>query len=106
MNGKIETLKSNTFVLNCYGKPFFPQFYVDGNILHVWVVGYTDQVGEASSYKAELCFYNGGGSNLMATCYDLVKDTKMDKQLLKSGEHGIIYSLKNLNLSWQRHKWI
>ena len=78
-NGNIETLKNDTFVLNSYGKPFFPQFYVNGNFLHIWIVGYTDDIAEASSYEAELCFYNGDGSRKGNICYDLVKDTKMDK---------------------------
>ena len=42
-NGTLEDLKKSTFVLNCYGKPFFPQFYVNGNVLHFWVVGHGDR---------------------------------------------------------------
>ena len=36
-------LKKNTFILNSFGRPFFPQFKIDDNILHVWVVGNGDQ---------------------------------------------------------------
>ena len=42
--GSLEDLEKNTFVLNCYGKPFYPQFYVnDGILMHYWVVGQGDQ---------------------------------------------------------------
>ena len=41
--GSIEDLKKNTFILNSFGRPFFPQFKIDDNILHVWVVGNGDQ---------------------------------------------------------------
>ena len=27
-NGSIETLKTSTFIMNCFDKTFFPQFYI------------------------------------------------------------------------------
>ena len=41
--GSLEELKKNNFILNIYGKPFFPQFYVNGSLLHIWVVGHGNQ---------------------------------------------------------------
>lgn len=95
-DGNIETLKNGTFVLNRYGKPFFPQFYIKDNLLHFWIVGYTDDIVEASSYEVELAFFIRNGSSPISVTYDLVKDTKIDKKLLTSGNRGMIFSLKYL----------
>ena len=36
--GSCDTLRKGHFILNNYGKYFFPQFFVNGNLLHFWVV--------------------------------------------------------------------
>ena len=48
--GSLEDLGKNVFVLNNYGRPFFPQFYVKGHFLHFWVVGHGDQ-NEVNSFE-------------------------------------------------------
>ena len=48
--GSLKDLKKNNFILNSYGKPFFPQFYVNGKLLHFWVVGHGNQ-DEISSFE-------------------------------------------------------
>ena len=56
-NGTLEDLKKSTFILNSYGKPFFPQFYVNGKVLHFWVVGHGERHGfssfEVSSFHVD-----------------------------------------------------
>ena len=42
--GSLEDLKKSTFILNCNGKPFFPQFKIDDDNLHIWVIGDEDKM--------------------------------------------------------------
>ena len=51
--GSREDLKKSVFILNCYGKPFFPQFFFNKEMekfLHFWVVGHGDQA-EMNSFE-------------------------------------------------------
>ena len=41
--GSVEDLEKSTFIMNCYGKPFYPQFQVHEKLLHFWVVGHGNQ---------------------------------------------------------------
>ena len=38
--GTFEDLGKSVFILNCHGKPFFPQFRFDKRFLYLWVVGH------------------------------------------------------------------
>ena len=53
--GSLEDLEKSTFILNCYGKPFFPQFIVEENVLHFWVVGHGNQ-DEINSFEVNYLF--------------------------------------------------
>ena len=91
--GTAYQLNEKTFILNSYGKPFFPQFYIKGNMLHFWIIGHCDEV-EASMFEASISFFYNGKWN--RALMDNVKPIDMDKQSLKNGEFGLIFSLKTL----------
>ena len=60
--GSREDLKKSVFILNCYGKPFFPQFFFNKkmeNFLHFWVVGHGDQA-EMNSFEMSVDFFLDG----------------------------------------------
>ena len=42
--GTSEDLEKSVFILNCHGKPFFPQFRFDERFLYVWVVGHGNEI--------------------------------------------------------------
>ena len=90
--GNLEDLKKNNFVLNCYGKPFYPQFYVKEYVLHCWIIGHGDKV-EINSFKANLKIYIEGRSLLLQ---DFVKSIDIDKNLLTSGQDGMAIPVKIL----------
>ena len=90
--GNLEDLKKNNFVLICYGKPFYPQFYVKENVLHFWVVGHGDQT-EINSFKVRMQFFVEGRHLLME---DFVKSIDIAKNLLTSGQEGMMVPVKNL----------
>ena len=92
-NGTVQQLSDKTFILNSYGKPFFPQFHINGNTLHFWVVGHCDEV-EANMFEASISFFYNGKWN--RALMDNVKPIDMDKQSLKNGEFGLIFPLKTL----------
>ena len=103
-SGTIEQLKTKTFILNrrekdyncslnSYEKPFFPQFYVNGNMLHFWIVGLSHEY-DASMYEASISFfYNGKWNQSMR---DTVKHIDIEKELLKSGELGLAFPMKTI----------
>ena len=94
--GSLEELEKNNDILNCYGRPFYPQFYVKGNVLHVWVVGHGDQT-EISSFDYTLESY----VNEKKFCSsDSVKAIDTDKNLLTSGQDGITVPVKKLTHSY------
>ena len=41
--GSLEDSEKSTFILECYGMQFFPQFYKSGTLFHFWVIGQGDQ---------------------------------------------------------------
>ena len=102
--GTIEQLKTKTFILNrrekdyncslnSYERPFFPQFYVNGNMLHFWIVGLSHEY-DASMYEASISFfYNGKWNQSMR---DTVKHIDIEKELLKSGELGLTFPVKTI----------
>ena len=90
--GNLEDLKKNNFVLNCYGKPFYPQFYVKENVLHFWVVGHGDQT-EINSFKVRMQLFVEGRDLLIE---DFVKSIDIEKKFLTSGQQGMMVPVKNL----------
>ena len=90
--GSLEDLKKNNGILNCYGRPFYPQFHVKGSVLHVWVVGYGDQT-EISSFDYALEFYV---NEKKFSSTDTVKTIDTEKKLLTSGQDGIMVPVKKL----------
>ena len=90
--GNLEDLKKNNFVLNCYRKPFYPQFYVKGNVLHFWVVGHGNQT-EINSFKFRMQLFVEGRDLLIE---DFVKSIDIEKNLLTSGQDGMMVHVKNL----------
>ena len=42
--GTFEDLEKSVFILNCHGKPFFPQFRLHEDFLYVWVVGHGNEI--------------------------------------------------------------
>ena len=92
--GTIDTLKTSTFILNSYKKPFFPQFFVNGNLLNIWVITHGDCLEEASSFNATISFFiNGKCSQTMC---DLAKPMNTEKTLLTSGKFGMSFVLRKL----------
>ena len=90
--GSLEDLKKNNSILNCYGRPFYPQFHVKGSVLHVWVVGHGDRT-EISSFDYALEFYVNEKKFVLP---DTVKAIDTDKNLLTSGQSGLMVPVKNL----------
>lgn len=95
--GTIETLKNSTFILNSYGKPFFPQFVVIGNWLYVWVIGHGDIV-EMSKFIAVLEF--DYGNELSSTLTEIVKHIDVKSGAIDSGEFGMALSIARLTQSF------
>ena len=92
--GGLEDLVKSTFILNSYGKPFYPQFHVNkkAKTLHFWVVGHGDQA-EIDSFEFDVTFYRNGKKLLVS---DFVKLIDIDKNLLTSGQDGVMIPVKNL----------
>ena len=86
--GTLEELKTSVFVLNSYGKPFFPQFHVNGNHIYIWVVGHGDQA-EIDSFEVSMKFFRFGWPKL-GFMQDSVKALDTDKNLLTTGEDGMV----------------
>ena len=86
--GTLEELKTSVFVLNSYGKPFFPQFHVNGNLIYIWVVGHGDQA-EIDSFEVSMKFFRFGWPKL-GFLQDSVKAIDTDKNLLTSGQDGMV----------------
>ena len=86
--GTLKELKASVFVLNSYGKPFFPQFHVHGNYLHVWVVGHGCWP-EIDSFEVSVKFFRFGWPKL-GFMQDSVKGLDTDKKLLISGQDGMV----------------
>ena len=86
--GTLKELKTSVFVLNSYGKPFFPQFHVHGNYLHVWVVGHGCWP-EIDSFEVSVKFFRFGWPKL-GFMQDSVKGLDTDKKLLISGQDGMV----------------
>ena len=95
--GTIETLKNSTFILNSYGKPFFPQFVVNGKWLYVWVIGHGDIV-EMSKFIAVLEF--DYGNELSSTLTEIVKHIDVKSGAIDSGEFGMALSIARLTQSF------
>ena len=77
--GTREDLKKSIFVLNCYGKKFFPQFHVDRNLLHLWVVGHGDRE-EFEPFEVQVKFQNNwAGSPLTFDMNDSVYGIEVHK---------------------------
>ena len=95
--GNIETLKNSTFVLNSYGKRFFPQFVVNGKWLYVWVIGHGDKV-EMSKFNVVLQFDYGNG--LLNTLTDIVKHIDEKSGAIHHGEFGMALSIARLTQSF------
>ena len=70
--GTVEDLKKSTFILNCYEKPFFPQFYFKDNdaicdgSLYVSVVGHGDRA-EINSFEMSINFFLDGKPKISST---------------------------------------
>ena len=58
--GRLEDLTKSTFILNSYGKPFFPQFRVNGsgNVLQFWVIGHGDETEMKSFEVSSICNFS------------------------------------------------
>ena len=57
-NGSLEDLEKSTFVLNCFGKPFYPQFTKSEKLFHFWVIGQGD-LDEINSFEGfEVILFN------------------------------------------------
>ena len=74
--GTIEQLKTSVFILNCYGKPFFPQFCSDGKFLYVCVIGHGEKY-ETNSFDVMISFFYDGKWNLNAK--DIVRPLGLNK---------------------------
>ena len=76
--GTLEELKKSTYVLNTYGKPFFPQFYINQpkenenveSMLYIWVRGHGDQT-EMDLFEMSIKFFLNGKPRIRMN--DLVK---------------------------------
>ena len=91
--GTREDLKKSIFVLNCYGKKFFPQFHVDRNLLHFWVVGHGDRE-EFEPFEVQVKFQNDwAGSPLTFDMNDSVYGIEVHKYLLETGKDGMVIPL-------------
>ena len=80
--GSFEDLKKSTFILNSYGKPFFPQFKVTDMILLFWVIGHGDQA-EINSFELFIKFFLDGKPKL--GLFDSVKGINVDHNMLTLG---------------------
>ena len=96
--GTIEQLKTKTFILKSYGRPFFPQFYVNGNMLHFWIIGHCDEI-EANMFEASISFFYNGKWNQLG---DTVKPIDIKKGLLKNGESGLTFPVETLTQYFDR----
>ena len=90
--GNLGDLKKNNFVLNCYGMPFYPQFYVRENLLHCHIIGHGDKA-EINSFKASMKVFIEERSLLFQ---DFVKSIDIDKNLLTFGQDGMTIPVKTL----------
>ena len=92
--GSLKDLKKSVFVLNCYGKHFFPQFHVaDRNLLHFWVVGHGDRK-EFESFEVQVKFQNNWAGNPMTfDINDSVYGIEVHKYLLTTGKDGCVIPL-------------
>ena len=91
--GTIEELRKKKVILKRYKQLFFPQFYVNGNLLHFWMIGHCLEE-KANTFEASISFfYNGKWNQSMR---DTVKPIDMNKDLLKSGEYGLVFPVKTI----------
>ena len=92
--GTIEELGKKKVAFVSRKKMFFPQFYVNGNMLHFWIIGHCDEE-EANTFEASISFfYNGKWNQSMR---DTVKPILgMNKDLFKSGELGLVFPVKTI----------
>ena len=91
--GSIEDLKKSIFVLVCYGKPFYPQFYMKEDMFHFWVIGQGDQ-DEINSFEVTVKFWINERTTV---AHDFVKsiDDIYDNMLF-SGKDGVMIPVKKL----------
>ena len=95
--GTIEQLKSSVFILNCYGKPFFPQFRLfRRRCLQVVVIGY-GEMEETNPFEASISFFYNGKWNPNAK--DIVFPMGMDKKYFISEALGLPFNIVTLQRS-------
>ena len=97
--GTIEDLKKSTFILNSYGKPFFPQFFFKDNdtfsgVLLVWVVGHGDQA-EINSFEMTIKFFLDGKPKISST-YPIKNIDHRDESDLCNGEGSMSFNVNDL----------
>ena len=94
--GTIEDLKNSTFILNSYGKPFFPQFFIEGKdfednyeaALYIWVFGHGDRA-EINLFEMSIKFFVNGKPKISLTCP--VRSTEFDDEYDLCCGHGSMY---------------
>ena len=94
--GSLEDLKKKNYILNCYGRPFYPQLYVSNHsnnkTLHFWVVGHGNQ-DEINSFEVLVKFWINGRTTL---AHDFVRKIHTYKGILTSGEDGMVIPVKKV----------
>ena len=90
--GTLEDLKKKIYILNCYGMPFYPQFYEKGKLLHFWVVGQGNQ-DEINSFEVWVKFWI---KRRTTVAHDFVKPINSNKGILTSGQNGIVIPVEKL----------
>ena len=97
-NGSLEDLKKSTFILECYGKLFYPQFLhveSENKLLHIWVIGYGDRA-EINSFEFTIKFWVNGRTTF---AHDFVKPIdieRSERSELYFGEDGLILPIKRI----------
>ena len=97
--GTIEDLKKSTFILNSYGKPFFPQFHVEDDdddddfdirnaSLYIWVFGHGDRA-EIDLFEMSIKFFVNGKPKISLTCP--VKSIDYDDEYDLCNGHGSMH---------------
>ena len=103
--GSLEDLEKSTFILNCYGKLFFPQFCVNqqpsknsfGNLkmLHFWIVGHGNQ-DEINSFEVLVKFWINGRTILTKDFVIPIRVSKIGFRFGCNDENDMVIPVKKV----------
>ena len=93
--GSMAELKESTFILECHGRLFYPQFRIKEKeeLLHIWVIGHGDQ-SEINSFEVMVKFGINGRTTF---ANDFIKPIDTDKVWLSQiGQDCMAFPIKRI----------